>query len=71
MTTIIFIDFKVARLEQIRATRSAKVEDDDVEQDDRNLEDADLFSETTSVGGSVAASSARSKSTLATRTSNR
>ena len=56
---------KVARLEKVRELRS-KTEDDDEAEEDRNLEDADIFSETTSVGGSLATTT-RSKSTLATR----
>merc|ERR1719474_582258 len=46
------------------------MDEDDVE-DDRNLEDVDMFSETTSVGGGSVASTAKSKSTLATRQSNK
>ena len=40
-------------------------------EDARNLEDADAFSETTSVGGGSLATSTKSKSTLATRQTNR
>ena len=54
----------------VRKTRSSMPEDED--EAEVVAEDADLFSETTSVGrGSVATSAARSKSTLATRQSNR
>jgi len=59
------IQAQVARLEKVRELRS-KTEDDDEAEEDRNLEDADIFSETTSVGGSLATTT-RSKSTLATR----
>ena len=54
---------------QVRLDRS-KVADEDDEDEERNIEDADMFSETTSVGGSVATTT-KSKSTLATRQSSR
>ena len=54
---------------QVRLDRS-KVADEDDEDEERNLEDADMFSETTSVRGSVATTT-KSKSTLATRQSSR
>merc|ERR1712098_411489 len=60
----------VERLILVRRTRNFALQNDcdnDIE-DDRNVDDADLFSETTSVGG---ASTIRSRSTLQTRTSSR
>ena len=44
--------------------------DEDEEDEEKNIDDADMFSETTSVGGSVATTT-KSKSTLATRQTNR
>ncbi len=68
--------FKVARLQEVRRQRTAATaaeDGDDVGgEDDRNVEDADLFSDTTSVGGSLASTGTRSsRSTLATRQTSR
>merc|ERR1719153_1719316 len=54
----------------IRKTRNSALEDshDDLVDDDRNIEDSDLFSDTTSVGG---ASTVKSRSTLQTRNTSR
>merc|ERR1739848_35938 len=72
------ISQQVARLEYLRVTRSAALhaedvlEDGDIEAGGHNLEDADAFSDTTSVGGGASVTtSVKSKSTLATRTSGR
>ena len=70
---------KVDRLIEVRKQRSRPAggggDDDEYGgEDDRNVEDADLFSDTTSVGGggSVASGCARSsRSTLATRQTSR
>ena len=59
----------VARLEVVRRSRAGAMEEGGDEEDDRNLEDADLFSETTSVGGG--ASTVRTRSTLQTRATSR
>ncbi len=60
---------------QRTAAATAAEDGDDVGggEDDRNVEDADLFSDTTSVGGgSLASTGARSsRSTLATRQTSR
>ena len=54
----------LARLEVVRRTRAAAAEGEE-EEDDRNVEDADLFSDTSSVGG--APSTVRTRSSLQTR----
>ena len=60
----------VERLLIVRKSRSCQLQDglEDVAEDDRNVEDADLFSETTSLGGT---STVKSRSTLQTRNSSR
>jgi len=64
----------VARLEVVRALRNRSNDDGDAE-DDRNVEDADMFSDTTSVGGvSGVSGSVRSRgsaSSLQTRNTSR
>ena len=63
-----------ARTREMAAARGEAAPGAEVElgeAEDRNLEDADMFSDTTSVRDSVASSAARSKSTLKTRTTNR
>ena len=60
----------VERLVSVRKSRNCQLQDglEDVVEDDRNVEDADLFSETTSVGGT---STVKSRSTLQTRNTSR
>ena len=58
----------VERLGVVRKSRTAALEGD-VEEDERNLEDADIFSDTSSVGG--AATTVRTRSTLQTRATNK
>ena len=58
----------VERLGVVRKSRTAAMEGD-VEDDERNLEDADIFSDTSSVGG--AATTVRTRSTLQTRATNK
>jgi len=60
----------VARLVLVRKTRNQSLQDDghDMVEDERNIEDADMFSDTTSVGG---ASTVKSRSTLQTRNTSR
>ena len=60
----------VERLATVRKSRNGQMQDgmEDVVEDDRNVEDADLFSETTSVGGT---STVKSRSTLQTRNTSR
>jgi hypothetical protein len=61
------------RRQRTAAATAAEDADDVGGEDDRNVEDADLFSDTTSVGGgSLASTGARSsRSTLATRQTSR
>ena len=58
----------VERLGVVRRSRTAAMEGDG-EEEERNLEDADIFSDTSSVGG--AASTVRTRSTLQTRATNK
>merc|ERR1712106_572639 len=60
----------VDRLVLVRKTRNQSMQDDghDMVEDERNVEDADLFSDTTSVGG---ASTVKSRSTLQTKNTSR
>merc|ERR1719291_98393 len=58
----------VERLGMVRRSRTAAMEGDG-EEDERNLEDADIFSDTSSVGG--AATTVRTRSTLQTRATNK
>jgi len=60
----------VDRLLLVRKTRNQALDDDghDMLEDERNIDDADLFSETTSVGGT---STVKSRSTLQTRNTSR
>merc|ERR1719209_1438032 len=58
----------VERLGVVRRSRTAAMEGDG-EEDERNLEDADIFSDTSSVGG--AATTVRTRSTLQTRATNK
>ena len=64
------LDLYVERLGKVRTYRNSKLHNDleDIVDDDRNVEDADLFSETTSVGGT---STAKSRSTLQTKNTSR
>jgi len=68
-----FISVKTTRLELVCENRNKAQNDEDLGlEEDRNMEDADLFSETTSVGGGTGSvSTSKSKSSLATRQSNR
>jgi len=60
----------VERLLLVRNSRNLSMQDDghDLVEDERNVDDADLFSDTTSVGG---ASTVKSRSTLQTRNTSR
>ena len=63
------LDQYVERLGKVRTYRNSQLHDvADVDDDDRNVDDADLFSETTSVGGT---STVKSRSTLQTRNTSR
>ena len=64
------LNHHVERLATVRKSRNGQLQDgvEDVVEDDRNVEDADLFSETTSVGGT---STVKSRSTLQTRNTSR
>merc|ERR1719291_547513 len=65
---VVDLRLMVERLSVVRRSRTAAMEGDG-EEDERNLEDADIFSDTSSVGG--AATTVRTRSTLQTRATNK